>query len=64
MFNDDQFNRYVNVRFPTISDSQRLKTKEVARPTAPLVIVVSVELHSEKSTISATQTVPPLSEAA
>jgi hypothetical protein len=61
MFDDDQFTKYVNARFPAIDDSQRRKAKEAARPTARFVLLAPVEPNSDKT---ANQTAPPFSEAA
>lgn len=61
MFNDDQFTKYVNARFPVIDESQWRKAIKAAPPTARFVLLAPVEPNSDKT---ADQTAPPFSEAA
>lgn len=61
MFDDDQFTKYVNARFPAIDESQRRKAKETAPPTARFVLLAPVEPNSDKI---ADQSASPFSEAA
>lgn len=64
MFSDDQYTRYVNVRFPAIGARRWRKTKEIVPPKTPFVLLAPVEPNSDMRKDAADQTAPPYSEAA
>jgi len=64
MFNDDQFTKYVNDRFPAIGSTRRRKGEKVEPPKASFVLLAQVEPNSDERNNPTDQATRPYSEAA